>query len=251
MTPVLEARKLCAGYDKSVIVRDLDLVVNPGEVVALLGANGAGKTTTILTLAGVLSQLGGEVLVNGVATRAPLHRRVTDGLGLIGEERTVLMKLTAAENLRLGRGDVDYALQLFPELSDHLDRKVGLLSGGQQQILALARALSRRPKIVLADELSLGLAPLVVSRLLKTVRQAADGGVGVLLVEQHVEQALAIADRAYVMRRGQVVLAGAADELRGRLADVEASYFANASVNDTANPGVSPAPHNSHHELVD
>lgn len=226
MTAVLEARKLDAGYGKSVIVRGLDLEVHPGEVVALLGANGAGKTTTIMTLAGSLPALGGHVLLHGSRTRAPLHKRAAAGLGLVGEERTVLMKMTAAENLRVGRGDVDFALRLFPELEPHLTRKVGLLSGGQQQILALARAMSRRPTILLADELSLGLAPIVVSRLLTAIRDAADSGIGVLLVEQHMEQALAKADRAYVLRRGRIVLSGRADELRKRRSDVEASYFA-------------------------
>jgi branched-chain amino acid transport system ATP-binding protein len=226
MTGLLEARNLSAGYGKSVIVRDLDLAVESGEIVALLGPNGAGKTTTIMTLAGVLEPLGGEVRLHGRPTVAPLHRRVRAGLGLIGEKRTVLMRMTVAENLRVNRGSTSRALALFPELEEHLHRKVGLLSGGQQQMLALARALSRESTIVLADELSLGLAPTIVQRLLTALRAAADDGIGVLMVEQHVAQALSVADRVYVMQRGQVVLSGRAADIAGRVSEVEASYFA-------------------------
>jgi sulfate-transporting ATPase len=230
---VLEARKLRAGYGQVAIVRDLDLTVDKGEVVALLGPNGAGKSTTILTLAGELPALGGEIYLHGERTTAPLHRRVQAGLGLISEERTVLMSLTVQENLRVNRGDSDYALQLFPELVDHLKRRVGMLSGGQQQMLALARALSRRPSVLLADELSLGLAPLIIGRLLRAVREAADGGVGVLLVEQHVHKALEIADRIYVLRRGEVQLSGTADEFRDRIDDIQRAYFTIETADET------------------
>jgi ABC-type branched-subunit amino acid transport system ATPase component len=231
MTAVVEARGLRAGYDKTVIVRDLDLRVDAGEIVALLGANGAGKTTTLRTFAGELAPLGGQILFRGVATTEPLHRRVQGGLGLIGEERTVLMKLTVAENLRLGRGDADYAMELFPELQQHRHRQVGLLSGGQQQMLALARALSLRPSIILADELSLGLAPIIITRLLKALRAAADGGVAVLLVEQHIRQALQFSDRAYVLRRGTVVVSGESSALRRDIGQVERSYFSQEQLN--------------------
>jgi sulfate-transporting ATPase len=225
MTKVIETRRLRAGYGATAIVRDLDLEVNAGEVVALLGPNGAGKSTTILTLAGELPALGGEVYLHGERTTAPLHKRVRAGLGLVSEERTVLMRLTVQENLQVNRGDGDYALELFPELRDHLTRRVGMLSGGQQQMLALARALSRRPSVLLADELSLGLAPMIVSRLLRAVREAADGGIGVLLVEQHVYKALEIADRIYVLSRGEVQLSGPASEFRDRIDDIQHAYF--------------------------
>lgn len=225
MTAVIEARGLTAGYGTTQVVRELDLVVGEGEIVALLGPNGAGKTTTLLTLAGELPALGGHTLLHGVPTTKPLYQRVREGLGLISEERAVLMQLTVAENLRVNRGDDDYALELFPELVPHLKRRVAMLSGGQQQMLALARALSRRPNVLLADELSLGLAPIVVDRLLKAVRTAADGGLGVLLVEQHVHKALSIADRAYVLRRGRVDLSGSASDLRGRIDEVQESYL--------------------------
>ena len=225
MSVLVEAEGLQAGYGSVVVVRDLDLQVRAGEVVALLGPNGAGKSTTLLTLSGALSPLGGVVRWNGAATKAALHARARQGLGLVTEERSVFMRLTARENLRVGGRNIAAALELFPELEPRLDVKAGLLSGGEQQMLTLARALARRPSLLLADELSLGLAPLVVNRLLSAVRRAADGGVGVLLVEQHVSKVLDIADRVYVLRRGRVELAGAARELRGRLAEIESSYL--------------------------
>lgn len=226
MTALVEARGLCAGYQGVPVVRDLDLVVQPGEVVALLGPNGAGKTTTLFTLAGDLRPVSGTVLVDGAPTRAPLHRRAAGGLALVPEERSVFMNQSTAENLRVGRCDVDRALALFPELKAKLKTTAGLLSGGEQQMLALARALARGPRLLLADELSLGLAPLVVTRLLRAVRTAADEGVGVLLVEQHVSKVLQVADRVYLLRRGRVELSGTAAELRSRLTDIEGSYLA-------------------------
>jgi ABC-type branched-subunit amino acid transport system ATPase component len=229
MSVLVEAEGLQAGYGSVVVVRDLDLQVRAGEVVALLGPNGAGKSTTLLTLSGALSPLGGVVRWNGAATKAALHSRARQGLGLVTEERSVFMRLTARENLRVGCRDLAPALELFPELESRLDVKAGLLSGGEQQMLTLARALARRPSLLLADELSLGLAPLVVNRLLSAVRRAADDGVGVLLVEQHISKVLDIADRVYVLRRGRVELAGRADELRGRLAEIESSYLSASS----------------------
>ena len=233
-TYALEARGLTAGYGSSaIVVRDLDLTVAPGEVVALLGPNGAGKTTTILTLCGELPPLGGEVWMHGRPTTARLHRRVREGLGLVTEERSVLMSMTVAENFRVGRCHLERALALFPELEEHLGRRVGLLSGGQQQMLALARALARDTTVLLADELSLGLAPIIVDRLLHAVRAAADTGIGVLIVEQHVHKAMQIADRVYVMRRGRIDVSGTTAELRDRVEEIQASYLA-ADTPDTA-----------------
>ena len=225
MTPVLEARGLSAGYGSLAAVRDLDLHVERGEVVALLGPNGAGKSTTLKTLAGALKPLAGEVCWKGAVTTAPMHRRALGGLAYVPETRSVFMGLTAAENLRVGDGPQARALELFPELEPHLKRKAGLLSGGQQQILTLARALAREPEVLLADELSLGLAPLIVERLLRAVREAAERGVGVLLVEQHARQALAVADRVCVLQRGRIALEGTSDDIRGRLDEVEKSYL--------------------------
>ena len=157
-------------------------------------------------------------------------------MGFVSEQRSVFMGLTTDENLRVGRGDRDEALLLFPELRSRLNVKAGLLSGGEQQMLSLARALSRHPRVLLADELSLGLAPKVVDRLLRAVREAADRGVGVLLVEQHVRKVLGFADRGYVMRRGRIVLGGTAAELGARLAEIESSYLSESASSDGAPP---------------
>jgi ABC-type branched-subunit amino acid transport system ATPase component len=225
MTAVLEATGLRAGYGSVEIVRDIDLHVEPGEIVALLGPNGAGKTTTLLTLSGELAALGGEVRLLGSATTAPLHVRARKGLAVVSQERAVLMALSTKENLRVSRCDIGRALELFPELEPHLDRRVGLLSGGQQQMLALARCLARECRVLLVDELSLGLAPLVVDRLLRAVRAAADRGTGVLLVEQHIHKALAVADRVVVMARGTIALEGTAHDLRERVEDLQDAYL--------------------------
>jgi len=225
MTALLEARALCCGYGADAVVRDVDLHVERGEIVALLGANGAGKTTTLRTLSGELPAQGGTVLLDGVEATGPLHRRARSGLSIVPEERNVVMTMTVRDNLRVSRCDADRALDLFPELADHVGRTVGLLSGGQQQMLALAIALARRTTLLLADELSLGLAPQLVDRLLATIRECARDGVGVLLVEQHVHKAMDVADRAYVMQRGRIELAGTTADLRGRLSDIQASYI--------------------------
>ena len=237
---MIAARDLYAGYKGLAVVRNLSLTVAPGEVVALLGPNGAGKTTTLLTLAGELPQISGEVMLHGQPTTAPLHKRVRAGLGLVSEERAVLVGMTVAENLRVNRGDSAYVLELFPELRDHIDRRVALLSGGQQQMLALGRALCRRPSVLLADELSLGLAPMVVNRLLAAVRAAADSGVGVLLVEQHIHKALAIADRVYILRRGEVELEGDAAVVRTRIDEIQRLYFTNVDASVASSDGGSP-----------
>jgi branched-chain amino acid transport system ATP-binding protein len=211
------------------VVHDVDLAVGPGEVVALIGPNGAGKTTTLLTLAGELPAIAGEVVFRGLATKAPLFRRARRGLGFVTEERSVFMQLSTAENLRLARVSRADAVELFPELDPLMHRRAGLLSGGEQQMLTLARALARKPDVLLADELSLGLAPMVVKRLLDAVRRVAqERSMGVLLVEQHVRQALEIADRVSVMQRGRIAISGAVDDVRGRLDEIEATYLAGA-----------------------
>jgi branched-chain amino acid transport system ATP-binding protein len=225
---LLEAVDLSAGYGSLAAVRNLNLHVGAGEIVALLGANGAGKTTT---MSGELPPIGGEVRWLGEPATRPLHVRARQGLSLVTEEKSVFMGLSVAENLRLGRGDPALALELFPELGDHLDRRCGLLSGGQQQMLTLARALAGRPRVLLADELSLGLAPILVGRLLEAVRRAVDTqGTGVLLVEQHVRQALRWADRIYVLQRGTLVLEDTAASARGRIEEIERSYLDDAAV---------------------
>jgi branched-chain amino acid transport system ATP-binding protein len=224
---LIAARGLSAGYGKMAVVRDLDLRVDAGEVVALLGANGAGKTTTLLTLAGELTPLAGEVEFLGSPTRSPMHVRCRKGLGYVTEERSVIMDMSVGDNLKLAAVEPDVAFGYFPALEVIMNRKAGLCSGGEQQMLSLARALGRQPQVLLADELSLGLAPIIVANLLEAVRSAADErGVGVLLVEQHVRQALAIADRVYVMERGRIVLSGTSAELAGQVDKIEAAYLA-------------------------
>jgi len=228
--PVLEAVGVTAGYGAQAVVHDVHIVVGAGEVVALLGPNGAGKTTTLLALAGELPLLAGEVRLDGAATKASLHRRARNGLSFVTEERSVFKSLSALDNLRVGDVQPGAALKLFPELEKRLTVRGGLLSGGEQQMLTLARALGRQPRLLLADELSLGLAPLVVRRLLEAVRSAADEQqTGVLLVEQHVRKALQYADRVYVMRRGRIELSGPASEMRGRLAEIEDSYLTSSA----------------------
>jgi branched-chain amino acid transport system ATP-binding protein len=220
----LEVTELVAGYKGIPAVRGVDLSVAAGEVVALLGANGAGKTTTLLAIAGELPVMGGTVLFGGTPFTGPLHKRAQAGLGFVTETRSIFRQLTVEENLALGRGDASRAYELAPELRGMRDRKAGLLSGGEQQILTLARALAGQPKLLLADELSLGLAPLVAQRMLDVARAAADEGVAVLLVEQHAARALTVADRAYVLQRGAVSLSGTRAELAARLPEVMAAY---------------------------
>jgi branched-chain amino acid transport system ATP-binding protein len=229
-TAVLEARGVSAGYGPQPVIHDVDIVVHPGEVVGLLGANGAGKTTTLLTLAGELPLLGGEVLLDGAATSAPLFRRARQGLTFVTEEKSVFMGLSTRDNLRVADVDIDRALDLFPELAKRINVRAGLLSGGEQQMLTLARALSRQPRVLLADELSMGLAPLIVKRLLEAVVDAAkQHGTAVLLVEQHARKALEYSDRAYVMRRGHIELSGTSGDLLGQIGDIEDRYLAAVS----------------------
>ena len=224
--PVVETRGLSAGYGAQAVISDINLVLHPGEVVGLFGANGAGKTTTMLALAGELMPMAGEVELHGEVTRDPLYRRAQNGLMFVTEEKSVIMGLTTRDNLRVGGVDIDIALGLFPELEKRINIMGGLLSGGEQQMLSLARALGRNPRILLADELSLGLAPIVVQRLLQAVRDAAaELGMAVLLVEQHVRQALKFADRAYIMRRGTVEISGTTTELMSRISDIEETYL--------------------------
>jgi branched-chain amino acid transport system ATP-binding protein len=224
---LLQAGGVSCGYNGHAVVRDADLEVRAGEVVGLLGANGAGKTTTLNTLAGYLPALAGTVTFGGRPAAASASARAREGLAFVPEGRSVFPKLTTRENLRVGRCDVERALALFPELRPLLGRKAGNLSGGEQQMLVVGRALARRPKVILADELSLGLAPKVVTRLLEALRAAAhDDGVGVMIVEQHVQQALRYADRVYVLRRGTVALSGTAAEVAPQLED---AYLSGAS----------------------
>ncbi len=224
MSLVLETRNVHAGYGDVTVVRDLSLSVSSGEIVALLGRNGAGKTTALLTLAGALRPLSGEVRFLGARDRSSLAARARRGLGLMTDDRSIFFSLTVRENLRLARGS-DGVLSLFPELERLLDQPAGLLSGGEQQMLGLASVLAREPQLLLIDELSFGLAPRIVQRLMRAVRQAADRGAAVILVEQFARLALDVADRAYVLVNGRVGSEGTTDELRANVAELESKYL--------------------------
>ncbi len=223
---VLRTADLVVGYNGVGVAEDLNITVAPGEIVALLGRNGAGKTTTLQTIAGLQPPIQGTVELHGRPASGPLHRRARAGLAFVTETRAVVRKLSVTENLRLGQGSVNDGLELFPELRKLTRRKAGLLSGGEQQMLVLARVLSGRPEVLLVDELSFGLAPLIVRRLLEALQQAARrDNTGILLVEQHPVAALSVADRGYVLGRGRIQLEDTAQALRGRLGEIEETYL--------------------------
>jgi branched-chain amino acid transport system ATP-binding protein len=221
---VLSARGLEAGFGHVRVLHEIDLEVNAGELVVLLGANGAGKTTTLLALAGVIPSTG-DIRLHRSAAPASLYERARLGLAFLPEERGIIRSLTVAENLRLARVPFSEACEISPELRPLEHRCAGLLSGGEQQILALTRAIAGSPKVLLADELSLGLAPMVVHRMLGLVQLAASRGAGVLIVEQYARQALEVATRAYVMQRGVIVLDGEAADIKRDIDEVERSYL--------------------------
>jgi ABC-type branched-subunit amino acid transport system ATPase component len=229
--PVLQLGGLSAGYDAAAVVRELDLYVGAGEVVALLGPNGAGKTTTLRAISGLVRPMAGMIRLGGadIAGRSPTARARL-GIAHVPEGRGVFFGMTVGEHFRIGyrgeRLDADVAFGYFPALAKLVDRRVGLLSGGEQQMLTLGRALARQPRLLLLDELSLGLAPVIVEQLLPVVATyARDRGCAVLLVEQHIQIALAVAERAYVLSHGELVVHESADVLRADHQLILASYL--------------------------
>jgi branched-chain amino acid transport system ATP-binding protein len=230
-SPVLECADVRAGYGPVTIVPSFDLTAHAGTVVALLGPNGAGKTTLLLTLAGLLPRQAGSICIEGEALKSGRPAAVARaGLVLVPDDRALFTTLTVEQNLAVAKGrhktTVDGAIDLFPVLGQRRGVTAGNLSGGEQQMLAMARALMQEPKILLIDEMSMGLAPVIVEGLLPMVRRIADDtGTVVVLVEQHVALALEVADRAMVLVHGEVVLDCPADELRTNPATLEAVYF--------------------------
>jgi branched-chain amino acid transport system ATP-binding protein len=219
--PALEVQGLHAGYDGSIVVRDVAVAVPSASVVALLGPNGAGKTTLLRALSGLIPAASGRVILFGrdITTARP-HRRAAAGLCHIPQGRGIYRALTVAENLRIqadpGREAeaVDRAVTAFPILGKRREQRAGTLSGGEQQMLALAAAHVRESRLILVDEASLGLAPLVVGEIFDFLAQRAAAGAAILIVDQYATRALALADRAYIMRKGQIAFEGTADDAR-------------------------------------
>ncbi|GAA3523203.1 ABC transporter ATP-binding protein [Aeromicrobium panaciterrae] len=225
MTELLEVRGLRAGYGQVNVLNDVDLTVGTGEVVVVLGANGAGKTTLMRAMAGIIPH-SGDVLVDGTSVGNPRpDQMLRHGVSLVPQGRGTLTALNVTDNLRVGgsalpsKKDVDEEIDrwfgIFPRLAERADQVAGTLSGGEQQMLAIARALMSRPRLLLCDEISLGLAPLIVQELFNTLRKvSAESGTSLLLVEQNAELALDIAARVYLLEVGSVVSSGTAESFR-------------------------------------
>lgn len=231
VSALLHVDRLSTGYDRAAVVRNVSLSVSPGEIVALLGPNGVGKTTTLKTISGLVRPMGGTITLAGenLAAVTP-SERARKGIAHVPEGRGLFFGLSVAEHFRLGhrgeRLDEDIAYGYFPSLRKLATRPAGVLSGGEQQMLAVGRALARQPRLLLLDELSMGLAPVIVEQLMPVIRSYADqSGCSVLMVEQHVHLALGIADRAYVMAHGEIVIDGDAADLRADRALISASYL--------------------------
>jgi branched-chain amino acid transport system ATP-binding protein len=220
----LRLEHVATGYGRVEVLHGIDLVVPDRSVVALLGANGAGKSTALKAAAGLLPTRRGRVVLDGVdVTKAPVHARAGRGLCLIPEGRAVFRHLTVRENLEMqvGRralnGSVERAVETFPRLGQRMSQVAGTLSGGEQQMLAVARALVTDPSLVMADELSVGLAPVIVDEILSAVESLRSDGVSLLIVEQYVERVLEVADYVYILHKGSVAFVGEPAQCRGSL----------------------------------
>lgn len=233
--PTLEARGLVAGYGEVKVIRALDLSARAGTVLGVLGPNGAGKTTLMLTLAGLLPRLGGDVRLDGESLPGSRPAAVNRaGVVLVPDDRALFTTLTVKDNIVIARHKdgptLDELCDLFPALTPRLAVSAGALSGGEQQMLAVARGMAQNPKVLLIDEMSMGLAPVIVENLLPVVRRIADEtGAVVVLVEQHVRLALEVADEAVVLVHGDVVLRGRASDLAADPAALEAAYLGASS----------------------
>ncbi len=225
-TNLLEVTGLQVAYSGIHAVKGIDFHIAPGELVALIGSNGAGKTTTLKTLAGLLSPAAGQIIFDGKnLSDVPAHQRVTMGIALVPEGRGVFARLSVAENLLMGaysrsdqneiKDDLARMYDLFPRLVERSTQLAGTLSGGEQQMLAMGRALMSRPRLLMLDEPSMGLAPLMVKKIFETIRDVAAQGMSILLVEQNARLALQVAARGYVMEGGAITLSGESAELLG------------------------------------
>ncbi|SUZ76364.1 uncharacterized protein METZ01_LOCUS29218 [marine metagenome] len=212
-----------SGYGKSQVLHGVSLSVNEGEIVALIGANGAGKSTLLKTISGLVQTRSGTIrFQNTEIQNLSAHRIVESGVSQVAEGRAMLKRMTVLENLRIGAHvrkdkevgqDIDQIFSKFPVLGERHDQLAGLLSGGEQQMLAIGRALMARPRILLLDEPSLGLAPMVVTEIFRTLRALRDDETTIFLVEQNARRALQVADRGYVLERGQITLEGTGQRL--------------------------------------
>ena len=220
---MLSIAGLRAGYGKIEVLHEVALSIEQGQIVTLIGANGAGKTTLLKTISGLIRPAAGSIDFEGESiVRRPPHRIVARGLSHVPEGRAILKRMTVLDNLRMGAyvrndgeigRDIDAVFARFPVLAERRDQMAGTLSGGEQQMLAIGRALVARPRLLLLDEPSLGLAPKFVTRIFLTLRELRQEGKTILLVEQNARQALQVADRGYVMERGRIVLTGSGQEL--------------------------------------
>jgi branched-chain amino acid transport system ATP-binding protein len=239
--PAIRCHGLDAGYGLLTVVRGVDLEVEPGGILAVLGPNGAGKTTLLMALAGFLTPRSGSIEVLGSPVKLGSPRRMNRaGVVLVPDSRALFTELTLAQNLQLAcpRRSHEAVLDAFPALRRRLGLRAGQLSGGEQQMLAIARALVQQPKVLMIDEMSMGLAPVVVESIIPVIRQAAeDSGTAVILVEQHVQLALEMADEALVLVHGQVAARGRAVDFRRDAHLLESVYLAGPDGNGSASAG--------------